>query len=116
MSSSSYVKFDPDIHRDEFIQMNIELMTWIADQLLENYQIDTIPIIGSVQEYVESHLESFIRLKPPNGVLYIIEVDGMVAGMGALKKLGDSVGEIKRMWIRPEFRAEGLVKRWLVDC
>jgi len=52
-------------------------------------------------------------LKPPGGILYMLVVEGEVAGMGALRKLSDEVGEVKRMYNRPHYRGRGLGKKML---
>jgi len=52
-------------------------------------------------------------LKPPDGIIYLLVVEGDIAGMGALKKLSDEIGEIKRMYIRPPYRGKGYGKQML---
>jgi ribosomal protein S18 acetylase RimI-like enzyme len=52
-------------------------------------------------------------LEPLRWVLYILEADGDAAGMGALKRLDDETGEIKRMYIRPQYRVKGYGKKML---
>ena len=109
-----FVPFDPDVHTEEFTQMNIEYLTWVFNQLDENYQIDTAALLGqTVPEGVNDNLEPHISLKPPEGILYILEVDGKVAGMGVLKKLSDGIGEVKRMYNRPQFRRRGYARQML---
>ncbi|MBN1683166.1 GNAT family N-acetyltransferase [Candidatus Bathyarchaeota archaeon] len=56
---------------------------------------------------------SLSSLKPSEGILYILKVDGVTAGMGALRRLDDSVGEIKRMYVRPSYRGKGYGKKCL---
>ena len=111
---AEFVPFDPDIHREEFYQMNIEYLTWYADQAKERYQIDLLSVVGSIQEYVDDNLESFMSWTPPNGVLYIIEEKGKVAGMGGIRILRETVGEVKRMYIRPQFRGNGYGKQMAI--
>ena len=107
-----FVPYDMDAHRDEFIQMNIEYLTRNLDALAENYQIDSRAMVGRTEkEMAHGVLESFKDLKSPMGVLYIIFIDGKVGGMGAIKKLSDKVGELKSMYIRPQYRGKGYGKK-----
>ena len=43
---------------------------------------------------------------------FILRVDGMPAGCGGLKRY-EGYGELKRMYVRPEYRGRGLGKRLL---
>ncbi|HWK49597.1 MAG TPA: GNAT family N-acetyltransferase [Steroidobacter sp.] len=52
---------------------------------------------------------------PPLGALFIAYVDGEVAGCAALRPLGDGVGEMKRLYVRPNHRQVGLGNH-LVDA
>ena len=107
-----FYPFDIEVHKDDFIQMNIEYLSHNLDALSENYQIDARAMVGkSEKEMALGILESFKDLKPPMGVLYIIYIDGTVAGMGALKKLSEGVGELKSMYIRPQYRGRGYGKK-----
>lgn len=44
---------------------------------------------------------------------FIIRLDGTAAGCGGVKFFGTEYGEIKRMYVRPQFRGLGLAKRML---
>ncbi len=52
---------------------------------------------------------------PPDGALYVAHVNGEVAGCVGLRPLGQGIGEMKRLYVRPAYRTVGLGKR-MVDA
>jgi len=105
------VQFDPDIHMKDYRQMNIDYTHWMADQFRENYNIDLFSMVGKTAHEMVDNPEGararFTTLKPPDGILLIVEDDGQVAGMGAVRMLSDEAGEIKRMYNDPQYRGRG---------
>jgi GNAT superfamily N-acetyltransferase len=93
--------------------MNIEYFEWVAQEILNHHGIDVFPEMGSVHSYVEQSLKQYVSLSPPKGVSYLVLFDKQVAGMGFLRRLQDDIGEIKRFYIRPKFRGQGLGKKLL---
>lgn len=45
---------------------------------------------------------------PPEGRLFLAEYDGQLAGCAALHKLEDGICEMKRLYVRPQFRGKRL--------
>jgi putative acetyltransferase len=52
---------------------------------------------------------------PPDGRLLLAEYEGQLAGCVALHKLDDVMCEMKRLYLRPQFRGKGLGGA-LADC
>jgi ribosomal protein S18 acetylase RimI-like enzyme len=61
---------------------------------------------------VEADHEGFHATLPsvlgPRGRLYLVRVDGRPVATGVLKPLDERIGEIKRMYVRPEARGSGI--------
>lgn len=45
---------------------------------------------------------------PPSGRLLLVDYEGQLAGCVALHKLEDGICEMKRLYLRPQFRSKGL--------
>jgi len=92
----------------------VEYVSWVADETQARHDVDVMAEVKQIlREYVEAFLDDFLAIRPPKGIIYVLEDDGNVVGMGALKELEVGVGEIKRMYIRPEYRRRGLGKQLL---
>jgi len=51
------------------------------------------------------------KYAPPHGRLLLASVDGAPAGCIALRPLESAIGEVKRLYVRPEFRGRGIAKK-----
>ncbi|HEX9782967.1 MAG TPA: GNAT family N-acetyltransferase, partial [Opitutaceae bacterium] len=56
------------------------------------------------------HIEQLLREAV---AFFVVRHDGMPAGCGGVKVFGTAYGEIKRMYVRPQFRGLGLGKLML---
>jgi ribosomal protein S18 acetylase RimI-like enzyme len=83
------------------------------------------PLLASLrQEYsdlygpeVAGELDRHAALEflPPSGAFLVLEHDRATAAGGALRRLGDGAGEIKRMWTAPRFRGRGYARLVLAE-
>lgn len=51
----------------------------------------------------------------PRSVFLVARLDGRVVGCGGLREEAPDIAEVKRMYVRPEARGEGLGRRLLVE-
>lgn len=79
---------------------------------------------AALVEELEAHLASRYAVESRHGLsverliaeavaFFVARFDGVAAGCGGVKVVGDEYGELKRMYVRPEFRGRGLGRRLL---
>lgn len=84
----------------------------IARKLIEEY-------VGSLNFSLEfqkidkelNHLNLFYG--PPSGLIIMAKADDEFVGVACLRDLGNFVAEIKRMYVKPNFRGKGLGRKIL---
>jgi putative acetyltransferase len=57
------------------------------------------------------HGLSVARLINEGVPFFVVRSDGLAAGCGGIKLVGTEYGELKRMYVRPQFRGRGLAKQ-----
>lgn len=60
------------------------------------------------QEYKEEVATLPGAYAPPYGRLYLAQHDGHLAGCVALRRFEEAICEMKRMYVKPEFRGKGI--------
>lgn len=83
---------------------------------------DASQLISELQDLLEPlyppesrHGYPIEKLLQEKVAFFVIRVDDVPAGCGAIKLFGSVYGEVKRMYVRPQFRGQGLAKRMLEE-
>ena len=82
--------------------------------LYEEYGVmllETDPVFArslAQQNYDEEILHLEEKYAPPKGQIYLVFVDGELAGCVGMKPSDDSHAELKRLYVRPAFRGRNL--------
>ena len=79
-----------------------EYMTFIANEIIKppwQFNVD-------IEDEVDSTMDNLDKFEKPDGRLMLLEVDGEIAGTISLRKIRRDCAEIKRMYIKPEFRGK----------
>ena len=61
-----------------------------------------------VEAIVERDMNELYKLSPPRGRLLLAQTKDQIAGLGGLRESAQDIGEIKRMYVRPNFRGRGI--------
>jgi GNAT superfamily N-acetyltransferase len=103
-----FIPLNLEINESIFIDLNMEYITWINEVLKSQYDFD-VEASGefSITEYVKQSVADFV-FTPPQGIFYLVKFDGEIVGMGGLKTLAKGIAEVKRMFVRPQYRGKGL--------
>ena len=59
-----------------------------------------------VEHEVQFTMKNLDKFAEPDGRLFLVETDGQIAGTISLRKIRRNCGEIKRMYVRPQFRGK----------
>lgn len=97
-------------HLSILLEFNTEYIEWIGEQAKKHHKINLEPILGSSHSYAARILDELETFQPPGGVFYLLQEGGSIVGMGALRKLYPGVGEVKRMYIKPDYQGKGYGK------
>ena len=89
-------------------QLFLEYIQWLHKEFNQAYGI-TVDENEILQDFMES-IEVFY---PPKGRIYLAKFGNGFAGVGCLKQLGGEIAEIKRMFVRNEYRRKGIGKTLL---
>jgi GNAT superfamily N-acetyltransferase len=109
MTAPEFIIASITAHRDELIELNIEYVSWAMSEIKREFGVSAEDIVGmSASEYVHSVIDKVCGDPPPVGMFYLVRVGSQLAGMGGLRCLRPGVAEIKRIYIRPEFRGLSL--------
>jgi GNAT superfamily N-acetyltransferase len=78
-------------------------------QLCREYA-DSLDIDLCFQDFEQEMKDLPGKYTPPDGAIILVEVDKQTAGCIALKKIGEGIAEMKRLYIRDAYRGLGISK------
>ena len=88
----------------EFIrQLWTDYLTWGNDNMQALYGVHP----HNPKEAVKNDIKNINKFLPPHGRLMFAFIDDKACGIGCLKSINSEIGEIKRMYVDPNFRKVG---------
>jgi GNAT superfamily N-acetyltransferase len=103
-------RFEGPVARAEALTEGIqrEYLLWCAERLAADYGVEFDDPDAAVAVHEREFTEELPRLLGPRGRLLVARAGSEVVGIGALKPVDATVGEIKRMYVRPHARGQGI--------
>jgi GNAT superfamily N-acetyltransferase len=97
-----------------------EYLLWCAERLTADCGVVFDDLDASLAAHQHEFTRELPRLVSPRGRLIVARANSKVVGVGALKPVDATVVEIKRMYVRPEARGQGIgraiLERLLADA
>ncbi len=90
-------------HSEIIRQIFWEYLMWVNERVQEEYGLQF-----DMQAMIEDDMRHLDKFMPPKGSLVLGYVDSQLAGIVCLTELQPEVVEIRRMYVRPAFRRNGL--------
>lgn len=116
MTEPQFIVADIRLHRAEILALNVEYLSWVFSQIDEFFGGSCAEVVGMPADaYVESVIDKICDRSPPDGIFYLVTVDGVPAAMGGLRGLNPHTAEVKRIYVRPAFRGLALGERVLTQ-
>jgi ribosomal protein S18 acetylase RimI-like enzyme len=92
-----------------------EYLPWVAGKMASEYGVRIDDFDGLVERHHATFATEMAQLLAGRGRLLLARVGGQPAGVAALKPIGQSSAEIKRVYVRPAARGRGIGRALLLQ-
>jgi GNAT superfamily N-acetyltransferase len=90
---------DFDIVRDLFAEYSL----WLCFRLFQEYRESVDP-----ESMLRQNMETLAAFLPPRGLVLLGLSEGRPAGCTCIRTISIGIAELKRMYVRPNFRGKGI--------
>ncbi len=80
-----------------------EYLEWANGRVNEEFGVDF-----DIKTMLEDDMAELEIFSPPDGRVMLVIEKSRAAGIGCLRRIREDMGEIKRMYVRPQFRGKGI--------
>ena len=94
---------DTEQHAPQIRELFWEYLQWANARVQEEFNVSF-----DIATMLEEDMQNLDKFLPPKGRLLLGYVENDLAGIACLKALTPSIGEVKRMYVRPSHRKAGL--------
>ena len=101
---------ETDEHRHHVRDLFCEYLHWTNSMAMQEFDVSF-----DVNTALEQDMAKLYQFAPPEGRLLLGEWERKIVGCACLRKIGEDVGAIKRMYVQPEYRRRG-IGRYLLEA
>jgi GNAT superfamily N-acetyltransferase len=80
-----------------------EYLQWANFKINEEFEFTF-----DIEQMLEGDMLDLDKFYPPHGRLLLVKMDDKVAGLACMRRIREDIGEIKRMYVRKEYRGLGI--------
>ena len=102
-----FIKVETIDHNPVLREIFSEYLEWVLLKCEEEFNVN-YDIKNLVAVAVNSSIEELHKFFPPSGCLFLCKNENEIVGTACMRKIGEKIGEIKRMYVRPVFRGKGM--------
>lgn len=94
---------ETDEDRAHIRELFWEYLQWANTKVNEEFRVNF-----DIEQMLKEDMLDLEKFYPPHGCLLLAEIDDRVAGLACMRKIRNDIGEIKRMYVREEYRGLGI--------
>jgi len=114
LADLEFVEYTEDRHKTKYLEMIEEYSNWLNNEVYKNYGVKLFQN-SDIRSLNKKFTSIWTAVKPPEGIIYIMEVEDEIVGMGRLDTFSEGIGEVHNIWTSPEYRGKGYATR-LMKC
>jgi len=107
---NSIISVNENEHRESVRELFWEYLVWANNRLNKEFGVNF-----DIKTMLDEDMEKLNIFLHPQGRILLTKTGNKISGIGCLKKSKDGYGEIKRMYVKGEFRGRGFGKIILIN-
>ena len=80
-----------------------EYLRWVCPKIYQEYRA-----VFDAESMIVHDMEIIDMFQPPKGILLLSYEDGLPSGCACTRTIGEEIAELKRMYVRPQYRGKGI--------
>ena len=106
------IKVETNDYNSTLRELFTEYLEWVLTRCEEEFNVKYF-VKEMANVAVDSTLNELDKFFPPSGCLLLCKDENLFIGTACMRKIGENLGEIKRMYVKPISRGNGIGRKLL---